>query len=74
MWKVYDNNNDNDDRQQTNFDQKSSRAFGSGELKTKQITKNYAFLTVEHVFRLKLVRWTDSSLCITRYCIKPFSV
>ena len=24
MWKVYDNNDDNDDGQRTNFDQKSS--------------------------------------------------
>ena len=32
MWKVYDNN----DGQRTKFDQKSSRVFGSGELKTKQ--------------------------------------
>lgn len=43
MLKVYDNNNDNDDRQQTNFDQKSSRAFGSGELKTKQNNKKLCF-------------------------------
>ena len=43
MWKVYNNNNiNNDDRQRTNYDQeKLIWAFGSGKLRKKRLCYNF---------------------------------